>query len=314
MGLTGGMGSMKRRNNMQTSTKEALASIAFKNIVFATDFSPAAESALVYAADLARRFHAALHVVNAVEPANYTLPPETWHTADEARELQTKKLRAFLQTSFPGVEDDVQLWEGTVSQVLTSAIDRESADLVVLGTHGRTGVGKLLLGSSAEEILRNAPCPVLTIGPHAQSAQHWQLNEILYATDFSPASLSGTRYAIALAQEYGARLTLLHVVEDRKTDELVHESDLIASSARLLRNMVPESVEFGSELRCEVKQGVPADKILEVAQQIRAGLIVLGARRASGVPGAASHLPIATVHKVIAHAPCPVLTVRHAES
>ncbi|MGO9588747.1 MAG: universal stress protein [Candidatus Acidiferrales bacterium] len=299
---------------MQTSTKEAQASIALRDIVFATDFSPAAENALLYAADLARRFHAALHVVNAVEPANYSLPPETWHTADEARELETKKLRAFLQTSFPEIESEVQLWEGTVSQVLTSAIDRDTADLVVLGTHGRTGVGKLLLGSSAEEILRNAPCPVLIIGPHTETDQQWQLNEILYATDFSPASLSGARYAIALAQEYGARLTLLHVIEDRKTDELVHESDLIASSARLLRKLVPEDVELRSESRCEVKQGVPADKILEVAQQIHAGLIVLGARRVSGVPGAASHLPIATVHKVIAHAPCPVLTVRHGNS
>ena len=201
---------------MQTSTKEAQASIALKDIVFATDFSPAAENALLYAADLARRFHAELHVVNAVEPANYTLPPETWHAADDARELHTKKLRAFLQSSFPDVENEVQLWEGTVSQVLTSAIDRDSADLVVLGTHGRTGVGNLLLGSSAEEILRSAPCPVLTIGPHAKTEQQWQLNEILYATDFSPASLSGARYAIALAQEYGARLTLLHVVEGRK--------------------------------------------------------------------------------------------------
>lgn len=298
---------------MQTSAKEAQAGIVLKDIVFATDFSPAAANALLYATDLARRFHAALHVVNAVEPANYSLPPETWHTADQARDLETKKLRAFLQTSFPDIESEVQIWEGTVSQVLTSAIDRDRADLVVLGTHGRTGAGKLLLGSSAEEILRNAPCPVLTVGPHAQTEQQWQLNEILYATDFSPASLSGAHYAIALAREYNARLTLLHVIEDRKVDELVHESDLIASSGRLLRNLVPRGT-LREELRCEVKQGTPADKIIEVAQQVRAGLIVLGARRSSGVPGAASHLPIATVHKVIAQAPCPVLTVRHGKS
>ena len=298
---------------MQTSAKEVQASIVVNDIVFATDFSPAAEKALLYAANLARRFRAALHVVNAVEPANYALPPETWHTADQARELETKKLRAFLQSSFPDVENEVQLWEGTVSQVVTSAIDRDKADLVVLGTHGRTGVAKLLLGSAAEEILRNAPCPVLTIGPHAQTEQPSQLNGILYATDFSPASLAGARYAIALAQQYGAMLTLLHVIEDRKTDELVHGSDLMASSERLLRNLVPEGVELSSEPRCEVKQGVPADTILEAARQIQAGLIVLGARRASGVPGAASHLPVATVHGVIAQAPCPVLTVRHGK-
>lgn len=298
---------------MQTATKEAQSGIVLKDIVFATDFSPAAANALSYAGDLAQRFHASLHVVNAVEPANYSLPPETWHVADEARELETKKLRAFLQNSFPTVESEVQIWEGTVSQVLTSAIDRDAADLVVLGTHGRTGVGKLLLGSSAEEILRNAPCPVLTIGPHTEPDQHRPLNDILYATDFSPASLSGARYAISLAREYGAKLTLLHVVEGRKTDELVHESDLIESSKRLLRNLVPQGT-LSQEPQCEVKLGAPAEKILEVAQQMHAELIVLGARRASGVPGAASHLPIATVHKVIAHAPCPVLTVRHAQS
>lgn len=298
---------------MQTATKEAQSGIILKDIVFATDFSPAAAIALSYAGDLAQRFHAALHVVNAVEPANYSLPPETWHVADQARDLETKKLRALLQNSFPTVESEVQIWEGTVSQVLTSAIDRDAADLVVLGTHGRTGVGKFLLGSSAEEILRNAPCPVLTIGPHTQPDPHRPLDDILYATDFSPASLSGARYAISLAQEYGAKLTLLHVVEGRKTDELVHESDLIESSKRLLRNLVPQGT-LREEPQCEVKLGVPAEKILDLAQQVHAGLIVLGARRASGVPGAASHLPIATVHKVIAHAPCPVLTVRHAQS
>jgi nucleotide-binding universal stress UspA family protein len=301
---------MEKEKKMQMSTKEAPTSVALKNIVFATDFSPAAANALSYAADLAGRFHAALHVVNAAEPANYSLPPETWHAADEARELETKKLRAFLQTSFPEIESEVQIWEGTVPQVLTSAIDRAHADLVVLGTHGRTGFGKLLLGSSAEEILRNAPCPVLTIGPETRMQQQWQLNNILYATDFSPASLSGAQYAIAIAHEYNARLTLLHVVEGRKVDELVHEADLVASSLRLLRNLVPQGV-LQQEPHCEVKQGPPAEEILKAALGANAGLIVLGARRSSGVPGAASHLPIATVHKVIAHAPCPVLTVRH---
>ncbi|HEX4003564.1 MAG TPA: universal stress protein [Candidatus Acidoferrales bacterium] len=297
---------------MLTATKEAQTSIVLRDIVFATDFSPAAANALLYAADLAQRFHATLHVVNAVEPVNYSLPPETWHAADEARKLESKKVRETLQTSYPDIETNVQTWEGSVSQVLTSAIDRDSADIVVLGTHGRTGLGKFLLGSSAEEILRNAPCPVLTIGPHARTEPEWQLNDILYATDFSPASISGARYAVALAHEYNARLTLLHVVEGRKTDELVHESDLIESSRRLLAKVVAEGA-LQSEPRFQVKLGVPGDAILEIAQQMHAGLIVLGARRASGVPGAASHLPIATVHKVIAHAQCPVLTVRHAK-
>lgn len=301
---------------MATATKEAPASIVLREIVLATDFSPAAANALSYAIDLAHRFHAGLHVVNAVEPPNYALPPETWRATDEARDLESTKLREFLHATSPEVESDVQIWEGNIPQVVTSAIERDEADLVVVGSQGRTGLGKLLLGSSAEEILRNAPCPVLTIGPHATAEKHWewqwQLKNILYATDFSPASLAGARYAVALAQEYGARLTLLHVVERRKTDELVHEYDLIESSRRLLRNLVPAGA-LREEPRCEVKLGGPAETILEIARQVDAGVIVLGARRASGVPGAASHLPIATVHKVIAQATCPVLTVRHTQ-
>jgi nucleotide-binding universal stress UspA family protein len=302
---------------MQTATKGAPANIVLKEIVLATDFSPAAANALAYAIDLAHRFHAGLHVVNAVEPPNYALPPETWHATDEARDLESKKLREFLQAASPDVESEVQVWEGPVQQVLTSAVTRDNADLVVVGTHGRTGIGKLLLGSSAEDILRTTPCPVLTVGPCSKGEKHWewqwQLKEILYATDFSPAAISGLRYAVALTQEYGARLTLLHVVERRKTDELVHESDLIESSRRLLHNLVSEEA-WREEPRCEVKLGVPSETILEVAKQTNAGLIVLGARRATGVPGAASHLPIATVHKVIAQATCPVLTVRHTQS
>ncbi|MGA3294170.1 MAG: universal stress protein [Candidatus Acidiferrales bacterium] len=293
-------------------TAEAKTGIRLKNIVFATDFSPAATNALSYAGDLARRFGAKLHVVNAAEPVNYALPPQTWHGTDEARALETKKLQELLHASLPDVDHEIQVWEGTVGHVVSASVERVDADMVVLGTRGRTGVGKVLLGSSAEEVLRNAPCPVLTVGPHTHKPQAWQLNQIVYATDFSPASIWAARYAVALAREYKAGLTLLHVIEDRKVGELVHSSDLAASSERLLRNLAPEGVGL-PEPKCEVRQGVPAEKILEAAEQTHADLIVLGARHPSGVPGAATHLPITTVHKVIVHAPCPVLTVGHRE-
>lgn len=299
---------------MQMQTTERKAGISLKSIVFATDFSPAAMNALSYGADLARRFGAKLHIVNATEVTKYARPPQTWRNLDEARNLETQRLRDSLQTQFPNVENEIQVWEGTVEHVLAASVDRANADLVVLGTRGRTGVGKLLLGSSAEEVLRNASCPVLTVGPHALKQQPWSLKEILYATDFSPASLSAAQYAVALAQEYKARLTLLHVIEDPKVGELVQSSELTASSLRLLRNLVPAGAIMSSEPRFEVSQGAPADKILKLAGQVNTGLIILGAREPSGVPGAATHLPIATVHKVVAQAPCPVLTVRHTAS
>lgn len=294
---------------MQTAVKPT--ELKIRNILFATDFSPAAANALFFAGELARRFGAKLHAVNAAEPANYALPPQSWHAVDEARALETKRLQQSIQTFFPDVDHEVQVWEGVTGQVVPASIARANADLVVLGTHGRTGAGRLLLGSSAEEILRTVPCPVLTVGPQAHKHEGWQPTDILYATDFSPAAVPAAHYAVALAREYGASLTLLHVIQELGVGDLVHPSELIDSSTRLLRNLVPQAAGLRSEPRVEVEQGEPAEKILEAAKRVNANLIVLGARRSSGVPGAATHLPIATVHEVVANAPCPVLTVRH---
>ena len=114
----------------------------------------------------------------------------------------------------------------------------------------------------------------------------------------------------AAIEEHEARLTLVHIIEKPRVGELVQPRELVSSSAHLLRDLVPEEAKFWCEPQCVVEEGEPAEKILEIAGRVGASLIVLGVRKSLGVPGAATHLPIATVHKVIAHATCPVLTVR----
>ena len=188
---------------------------------------------------------------------------------------------------------------------------KEKIDLVVIGTRGRTGVEKFLLGSAAEEILREATCPVLTVGPHAPAEPKLagNIREIVYATDFTSDPLPAAPYALSIAQEYQAHLTLLHVIEERKVDQFVVPEDVMESCKRKLANLVPTGAELWCASDCVVERGPIAERILDVARSRRADLIVVGIHPATGFPGAASHLPISVAHEILAHAMCPVLTV-----
>jgi nucleotide-binding universal stress UspA family protein len=150
------------------------------------------------------------------------------------------------------------------------------------------------------------------VGPHSPSspAPDGNFREILYATDFSPESEAAASYAVSLAQEFQARLTLMHVISEQKTGELVGAWQLTAPIQQLLRKLVPPEAESWCKPEVIVEKGDAAEKILEVSKQRNTDLIVLGTRAESGFPGAGTHLPIATVHKIVSHAICPVLTVR----
>jgi nucleotide-binding universal stress UspA family protein len=171
----------------------------------------------------------------------------------------------------------------------------------------------LLLGSVAEEIFRKVPCPVLTVGPRASMpyGPDGKFREILYATDFSSESLGAAAYAVSLAQEFQARLILLHVIAPERAGDLVSRADLMTSSQRLLRQIVSPEAQVWCKPEYYVVDGNPAETIVEFAKLREPDLIVLGARQQEGVPGAASHLPFATAHKVVTLATCPVLTIRH---
>lgn len=201
------------------------------------------------------------------------------------------------------------LEEGDIRSSLHKALEKYETDLVIIGTRGRTGLAKVLLGSVAEMIFRTVPCPVLTVGPHSGSFRA-NIREILFATDFTSEASAAAAYSVSLAQEFQARLTLLHVVAEPKPGELVSWTDVRDSSKHLLRKLVPDEAEAWCKPEYFVERGDPAKRILNLSNLREVDLIVLGALPERGVPGAATHLPIATAHKVVAHAKCPVLTVR----
>ena len=278
--------------------------IRFSNILLATDFSAAANAAAPYGAKIAEYYGSKLFVLYVRPPAiNPNTQPASWRKEEEAARFKEEQQRGELLGMFPGLEPEIMIEDGDLWSNLNVAIEKNNIDLIVIGTRGRSGLGKLLLGSTAEEIFREAPCAVLTVG------RNGEITRILFATDFSPES-AAARYAVSLAQEYQAQLQLLHVIEDPKADELVRPADLAKATEQRLRSLIPEEAKLWCVPEYIVEQGKVAETILNVAAREKAELIVLGVRQPRGVPGAATHLSTATAHQVVSHAICPVLTIR----
>jgi len=283
--------------------------IAFHNILFATDFSSAATRALPYAVEIARKSQAKIHAVHVISPpVSPAASPEEWsqilHDDEALREGGTIEPEKELQ----GLPHDLLFLKGDVWENLKQVIEDESADLLVIGTHGRTGLSRALMGSVAEKILRLAPCPVLTVGPevatkrsHAKAAE---LNCILYATDFSRESFAAARYAISLAREYRADLILLHTV---RTGNVLEED----ASLETLRAVVPWGAELPRSPKFIVEHGDPGEAILRVAANFRADLIVVGARATEDHMTVATHFGHSTAHQILTAALCPMLTVNN---
>lgn len=297
-------------------TVEAGTRINLKNVLFATDFSPCSNAALPYAVSFARRAGAELHVVH-VLPTGADLvfmPPEAWPQAVEEEKKWVEERSAELREQLRGVPYDVITLKGKVSTTLSSIIDENKIDFLVLGTHGRTGLRKLFQGSVAEEIFRRCPCAVLTIGPKVcpEVSEQIQFRHILYATDFSEDSLAALPYAISLAEEDQASLSLLNVVNQPEAGVL-HPVEFKAKLIRRLQDLARAEdypwcrleylVEFNPLFETTDK------KILEAARKYNADLIVLGLHREHGSGAVVTHFPTTAQH-VIAHAECPVLTVR----
>lgn len=293
-------------------TVTARTAVSFRNILFATDFSSAAARAVPYVKRIAKRYDADLVALHVRTPAvNPMTEPGTWPSEESIR-MKDEEYRNQLLDTFAGIRTTALVEEGDIQSRLHEAIQKNNTDLVVIGTRGRSGLGKVLMGSVAEEIFRTVPCPVLTVGPRSDSSRgaDGEIREILYATDLASPSPVAAAHAVSLAQEFQARLILLHVIPEPQPGDLVSAHDVSQSAKNLLRKLVPEEAEAWCKPEFFVERGNPSDQILRLAHLRVSDLIVLGVKPEEGVPGAATHLPIATTHKIVSHAECPVLTVR----
>ena len=280
--------------------------VSLARVMVATDFSDASMHALPFGLGLAMRFGAKLY------PA-HVIPIEPYLIGDQKAQDRLRQARKEADLNLAGLVDSLSnrgissealVDNGDIWEVLSGFITSHDVDLLVIGTTGRTGLGKVLLGSVAEEAIRQSPCPVLAVGPKAPSDETTKLEEILYATDFSTDSLLAAPYALSFAERFRARLTLLHVIEG-----LPESPYLDAQMARVhLNELVTHHFELTSVPEARVEMGSPADVILRIAGETASDLIVIGARGAGALARLATHFG-SIAHKVVSRAACPVLTV-----
>ena len=286
--------------------------VNLSTILVATDFSPASDRALDYAMAIARRYDSNLFIVHAIRPDLYTLtPPEASvgmvELVHQAAEQEMAEL--LISGRLREVPHQVAIEEGDVWSVLSRLARLHEANLLVIGTHGRTGFEKMFLGSVAERVFRLSELPVLTVGPRVarRAPIEEELKTILYATDFSESSRLALPYALSLAQEHEASLTLLHVVENADEISAAATGHLRQSFTARLQAMLPPGADLWCYPKFEVSFGPAAERILEACAASKADLLVLGIR---GGGAALGHLPAARAYQLVSQAACPVLTVR----
>jgi len=298
--------------------------VSVKNVLYATDFSLISEAALPYATAICRKFGSTLHVAHIISDTGLLLMTGgvdyvSFGTLYEDANTTAKEKVDAITSRLGGISFRTHLRHGKVWQHLRGIIADNDIDLIVVGTRGRVGVGKLLLGSVAEDILRHTQCPVLTVGPctcgrarlprveskgTSLAPIDLELQNVLYAANFTAAAQAVAPFAVAMAQEFDARLTLMHVLEDVSPQE--SRPGQMEECVQRLRAMVPKDAALAYTPEVVIEFGSPWEAIVAKAVKRDADLIVLGAHPSEGT----THLPWTTVHQVVAHACCPVLTVR----
>ena len=299
--------------------------IAFKHILCPVDFSDSSSRSIDHAVALARRYDSkltVLHVVPTFDPVpvrgelGYPIQVVNPWTHEEV----VTEMRRRLDDA--GVPADASL-TALAGDAATTIVDEaltSTADLIVMGTHGRRGFKRLLLGSVTETVLREAPCPVLTVPPHAPagSARVVVFNRILCPIDFSPSSLQALGFALDLARQSNGTLTLLHVVEWlAEEDPMVNahfnvpevRGHVRKDSEDRLRALMAAESQTGCEVEYVVAFGRAHREVLHVVETKPQDLIVMGAQGRGGVGLA---LFGSTTQQVLRGASSPVLTVRGA--
>jgi nucleotide-binding universal stress UspA family protein len=259
------------------------ARIALKNILYLTDFSQASEAALPFATSIAREYEAKLFPFHVFIPAAFTYTtPELTAAALEAQEDVIRTNIQGVCAQCAGLPHEAVVVQGLeIWPPIEQAIKDYSIDLIVLGTHGRTGTQKLLLGSVAEEVFRRSHVPVLTIGPAERTGAHRaaKFRRVLFATDFSAESFAAAPFALSMAQENNAELLLLNVINEPESRWTGQPADIARRDVLYhLRDVIPASAELWCRPEVIVRFGSPGEQILEVAKERDAALIVLGIR------------------------------------
>jgi nucleotide-binding universal stress UspA family protein len=308
-----------------SSTRTA-ADVELRSVLIAYDFSEASRKPLSHALAIARHYGAKFYLAHVVSSLGYTIAgPEALKLATEGARRDAQKLQQELLKSgaLTGLEHEFIVREGDIWEQLEHVIKQKKVDGMVIGTHGRGTLGKLLLGSVAEQIFRHADCLVVTVGPGSSKESLLEkaqpVGPFLFPTDFGAASLHASSHAFSFANQFGAKLVVLHVLPAAPIPEGFHWSttgDLTEmrekarmDSQRQFEEVILQNAPKAVVPKFMVKFGIPSDQILQASRALKADLIVLGLKRPAHIQ-TGSHMPWHVAYKVVVGARCPVLTTR----
>ncbi len=289
----------------------------FKLILCPVDFSEFSVSAYEYSLTVAEYYKTGLVALHAIELSKYPYADYVGATGDFADlsralcEGGQAKLREFVKKhSRRGVEPQLVVDQGNASDLILSFAQTHNVELIVMGTHGRRGFDRLVLGSTTDRVMRRACSPVLVVSNPAHNVMttgpdgKHRLSRILYCTDFSANSERARAYAMSLAAEYGAELTLLHVAEG--ASDQANAKAIIAERTQELDKLISEEERGQLKVRTLLRFGKPYQEIVRHAAEVQTNLIIMTARGGDAVDRAIFG---STTYRVIQLGPCPVLAI-----
>lgn len=291
-----------------------------QHLLCPVDFSEFSTRAYRHALSLAEHYHAQLTALHVVEMWKY---PYADYAASEGGDYANLRralhhsakehLQHFMsQQPDGGVHPDLAICEGRAPDSILSFARRETIDLIVMGTHGRRGFDRLILGSATDRVMREASSPVLAVcqPPHdavgVDEKGHYvhSLKRVLVCTDFSPNSDRALDYAMSVAGEYDAELTLMHVVEEHLSP--AKSEEVLTQATQKLERLIPSEKRTSIQAGGLVRAGKPYQRIVEHAREAQIDVIVMGVRGAGALDRAIFG---STTYRVIQLGPCPVLAV-----
>ena len=291
-----------------------------QRIVCPIDFSEFSIRAYRYALSVAYRYGARLFVQHVVELWKYPYADVAAFLGDYNESCRIlhkggeERLQQFLKTS---TNDEVQpeciVDQGTAPDCILAFAEAQKADLIVMGTHGRRGFDRLMLGSVTERVMRNASCPLLAVNKplHALIEPDKQpspidLSRILFCTDFSENSRQALDHALSLSTEYNAELTLLHVLEDIRDSAKLEQE--LATATKQLEDLIPQdaSTNGRSKITTMVRVGAAYRQITQVALERQTDLVVMAVRGRGSLDLAIFG---STTHHILQFGACPVFLV-----
>ncbi len=300
--------------------------LQIRDILFPTDFSACANAAFPQALHLARRYHATIHML-------HVAPITGLHAVTEALEasLAEQSVPDYVRDE-SNLQMDALIWghdaddvpikrvhlqHPAPGSVLLEYAKEHDLDLIVMGSHGRTGFRRLVLGSVAEEVIRHAACPVLIVRQQEGEAPGPITGRrLMVPLDFSPQAEHALRYALDLAAAYDTGLDVVHVIDpgthlQEYAEEVAEHGTvlkkLIQEAHAVLERITGEPGEPAVDVSYEVLVGYPPREITEFALRNASGMIVMSSH---GRTGKKSILMGSVAEHVVRHAPCPVFIAR----